>query len=164
MTELYRIDKILEARMSSGSSTAITFIYPFWDDNYKSLQLSRFIPGDVDLGRLGKEDMYDILVKTRLTISIPISDSSPRSVYEAIFAGSCVAATYAPWIDALPESMKCRIIVVDINDDTWFSKAINYADEIIRIPFRPCSLAMNLFDQRTSMQKLIANVYDGLVT
>ena len=80
---------------------------------------------DKDLGRIEKKiDLYKILNSTILAISIPESDSSPRSVYEAIFCGCAIATTYNQWIKSLPKCMKNRIIIVDLDNQDWLKVAL----------------------------------------
>lgn len=158
-TSLYRIDEILVARNSTRPDQSITFIYPFWDADFKNSQLHHFNPKDSDLGRLMKTEMINLLWRTRLVISIPSSDSSPRSVYEAIFAGAPVAATYAPWVDALTPCMRDRLYIVDLTDPTWFEKALEFGDSVSRVPYIPSVSAIDNFDQLTSMRKFIDQFY-----
>ena len=151
-SSLYRIDSILDGREHSRQKPRLHFIYPFEEGVYKSEVSKRFAPGDVDLGRLSKIKMYELLVSSKLAISIPASDSSPRSVYEAIFCGCCVAVTYNPWIDAIPDCMKARLYLVDLDDTLWFEKALNYANTITEIPYVPSDAALNMFDEKKAMQ------------
>ena len=155
---LYRIDEIFKARVHTIEKPCINFIYPYWEDNYKAKIVKNFIPDDKDLGRISRDKMYELLSSAKLVISIPESDSSPRSVYEAIFCGCCVVVTYNPWIDALPDCMKSRLFIVDLNDILWLQKALDHADLIVKQPYAPSEIALNLFDQRKSMQ-IIANSF-----
>ena len=149
---LYRIHSIINGRANSCQKPRLHFIYPFEEGVYKSEVSKKFEQGDIDLGRLPKSDMYELLFSTKLVISIPESDSSPRSVYEAIFCGCCVAATYNPWIDAIPECMKARLFIVDLEDNLWFEKAMDFADLISEIPYKPSEEALNMFDEKRAMQ------------
>ena len=74
--------------------------------------------------------MYELLRNSIMVVSIPSSDSSPRSVYEAIFCGCVVCITYHPYYDVLPQCMKDRIIVVDLNNKSWFKNAFQKAKKI----------------------------------
>lgn len=156
---LYRIDEILEGRDQSEFKSPITMFYPFWEDNYKETILSKLNSNDEHLGRLpSKEDIYRILANSKMAISIPKSDSSPRSVYESIFCGCCVVVTYNPWIESVSPCMRERIFVVDLEDKHWFDKALNYASEVIKKPYIPSNEALNMFDQESSM-RLVAKKY-----
>lgn len=155
-TELYRIGLILKTRNESVlvNKTPITFIYPFADLEYKNKIIPMLGDQDSDLGRIDRIMMYEILLQTKLVFSIPISDSSPRSVYEAIFCGCAVAITYHPYYDTLPDCMKKRIIILDLSLPNWFDIAIEKAEQIITEPFNPTSIALNLFDQKKSFKQI----------
>jgi hypothetical protein len=153
--ENYRIEEIFDARNNLDHKPDLYFFYPFWEDNYKNRIISKCQPGDKDLGRFViKSEMYKFLSSTFLAISIPASDSSPRSVYESIFCGCCVAVTYNPWIEDLPVCMKERIFVADLNDILWLEKAITYAKSISTKPYIPSNAALDMFDQEVSMKKV----------
>jgi hypothetical protein len=162
MYPLYRINQILAARASSKLKPALAFSYPFFEEEYRRIIISGLGPNDLDLGRLStKDQMYDLLFSMLLGISIPKSDSSPRSVYEAIFCGCCVAVTYSPWIDTLPLCMRSRLIIVDLKDDGWLDKAIEHAYSITNEPYKPSQMALNLFDQERTMKRVADMFYDG---
>ena len=158
-TPLYRINEIFDARERSLQKPRLHLIYPFGEDLYKAKVSERLGPGDLDLGRLSRTKMYELLASAKLAISIPISDSSPRSVYEAIFCGCCVAATFNPWIDALPDCMKARVITVDLEDDSWLETALQFADSISKIQYKPSEMALDMFDQRRTMQVVADRFY-----
>ncbi len=156
LTPLYRIIEIIKARNLSSrySDIAITFIYPFQESEYAKQINALFMPFDKNIGRIERMKMYELLAGTSLVISIPYSDSSPRSVYEAIFCGCAVAITYHPYYDILPQCMKSRIILVELKDQNWFDKALEESNRIIKEPFSPSDDALNLFDQKRSFRKL----------
>jgi hypothetical protein len=157
ITELYRIEDILVARQHSSNenNVPITFIYPFSDNEYynriRALQNSE----DIDLGRVERLDMYKIMLAAKLVVSIPFSDSSPRSVYEAIFCGCAVAITHHPYYDTLPDCMKSRVVLVDLNDNSWFSYAIQKAQSICNRAYVPSDEALFLFDQKKSFNLVL---------
>jgi len=154
LTPLYRIKELVEARNSSKklSETPFTFIYPFYEQKYLEEIRKRLNTKDVDLGRIDRMSMYNLLSETLLVISIPDSDSSPRSVYEAIFCGCVVAITYHPYYNSLPQCMKSRILVIDLNKTDWLEVAIDNAKKIIEKPFIPSEEALDMFDQRRSFK------------
>ena len=156
LTELYRIALILKMRNESKlyNQTQITFFYPFSDLEYKNKIQPLFNSNDEDFGRVNRTKMYDLLHQTKLVFSIPISDSSPRSVYESIFCGCAVAITHHPYYDILPTCMKERIILLDLSQPNWFKYAIEKAEQIIEKPFLPSSDALNLFDQKKSFKHI----------
>jgi hypothetical protein len=154
MTPLYRIDKIILARNRSDKYKAhnLRFIYPFQEFEYLTCIRDLMDKEDQDLGRLNRSEMYEILFKSKLVFSIPSSDSSPRSVFEAIFCGAAVALTYHPFIDTLPVCMKSRIIIIDLEDDSWFDSAIEASERIILIPYIPSEEALDTYDQVRSFK------------
>jgi hypothetical protein len=159
MEDLYRIAEIVEARNKTAKSTPLSFIYPFADTAYRSGLQPLLEPKDDDLGRLQKQAMYRLLSESLLVISIPRSDSSPRSVYESIFAGACVAATYNTWMDVLPPCMKSRIFVVDLADSQWLNQAISYARQIVETPFIASEEALEIYSESRSIGKVIEKFY-----
>jgi hypothetical protein len=157
---IYQIEKIFHARDFGKEKLPLILFYPFWEDGYKAEMLKMLKPGDQNLGRIPeKKDVFKLLSKTILAVSIPLTDSSPRSVYEAIFCGCCVAVTYNPWIDSLPECMRERVIVVDLDDVLWLEKAIAMARLVTQIPFKASEIALRLFDQEKSMQAVAELFY-----
>ena len=83
-----------------------------------------------------------------LVVSVPRSDSSPRSVYESIFAGAAVAVADNAYIAALPACMRARLLVVDPTDPSWLDSALAAARELTAIPYTPTEDALDRFDQR----------------
>jgi hypothetical protein len=160
-TRLYRIEQIVSSRNASRSNSGVplTFVYPFYENTYKNAVNSLLIPADVELGRVEKTEMYRLLAGARLAISIPESDSSPRSVFEAVFCGCAVAVTRHPYYDELPACMKDRIILVDLADDGWFDRALERAVEITRTPYRPSQQALRAFDQNNTFREMQALLF-----
>ncbi|VAW82315.1 hypothetical protein MNBD_GAMMA12-1547, partial [hydrothermal vent metagenome] len=159
MEKLYRINEILKARRYVNEAQQFTFIYPFYDVGYLPGIRGNLEVQDCDLGRLEKNDMYKILQESILVISIPSSDSSPRSVYESIFSGCCVAVTSNPWINMLPECMRDRIFIVNLENKNWLADALEYATRIIKEDFIPSEKALNLFDESRSLCKVVDLYY-----
>lgn len=159
-TPLYRINEIVESRNSSEtySSLPLNFIYPFYEDEYKSKVQSLLRSNDFDRGRLDRVSMYDLFTKSKLIFSIPYSDSSPRSVYESIFCGAIVAITYNTYYETLPDCMKSRIIIVDLDDNQWFDKAIFKAQVLSKTPYYPSEEALTVFNQKKSFE-LLSKLY-----
>lgn len=156
---LYRIAQIIKDRNEKLPDMALTFFFPFSEDGYAQKLNSLLKMDDIILGRLStKNDVYKILAQSELAISIPESDSSPRSVYEAIFCGCPVAVTYNPWIESLPMCMRERIIVVEIETPDWINRALEVAKEILNTKYTPSVEALEMFDQEKSMLK-VANKY-----
>lgn len=156
----YQIEKLLSSRNNSANTQGITFIYPFYEENYRVKLRADFIDGDIDLGRLTKEDLYRLLWESYMVVSIPESDSSPRSVYEAIFCGCAVAVTYSPWINSLPSCMAARITVVDLENPEWFQEGILIGKEIASRRYIASREALELYDQVEAMKVVCREVYN----
>lgn len=159
-TELYRIKEIVAARNQTENDQFISFIYPFYDLTYKSECSSLLKKDDIDLGRVDRKKMYHLFSQSQLVISIPISDSSPRSVYEAIFCGAPLAITYNAYFDILPECMRSRIVLVDLNNENWLIEAMEKSQIILRDKFKPSAFAIELFDQKESFKKIQKLLFD----
>lgn len=158
----YQIGHILDTRNNSMHGLPLYFCYPFEEKEYKSSMSTKLTGVDHDVGRLSRLELYRLLLAAKLVISIPVSDSSPRSVYEAIFCGCFVATTNGEWISQLPECMASRVIVIDTQSETWLQDAINYADLNTNCPYIPSSHALELFDQKRSMLRFIDDIYPNV--
>lgn len=156
MTPLYRIEDIVASRNHSRQcmSSPLLFIHPFYDSEYLERVHDLMRDSDKDLGRVNRDEMYSLLFQAKLVISIPSSDSSPRSVYEAIFCGAAVALTYHPYIDTLPACMKARVILIELESKSWFDDALEAAELITQNPFTPSKEALDTFDQVRSFRIL----------
>ena len=156
----YQILKILNSRnRMKNNKLKINLIYPFFENSYYDSIKTKLIIGDKDMGRLNKKEMFQLLWKSKIVVSIPISDSSPRSVYEAIFCGCVIITNYSKWIDLLPICMFERIVIVDLNDLEWFAKSVSKANSIVKNNFVPSKEAFELFDQYESMKIMCRDIY-----
>lgn len=156
---LYRIKEIVEIRNKGDISYSISFVYPGEEHGYKQEVFKQLKNGDEDLGMLDKQALYKLLSVSLLCISIPESDSSPRSVYEAIFCGSIVAVSRANYIKELPTCMKSRLIIVDLSSSDWLQQAVNRAKKIGESPYIPSNEALEMCDSKLLYKKLISSVY-----
>jgi len=159
ISRLYRIEEIIQSRDLSASKSPLVFIYPFFEENYFKKVYTFSDKNDKFLGRLNKENMFTLLKSTKLVISIPISDSSPRSVYEAIFSGCCVAVTYNEWIEKLPLCMRQRLFIVNLESKTWFDDAVMYSNKIALFPYIASKQANEMFDEYLSISKIAHEIY-----
>lgn len=155
----YQIHQIVKAHKTSVFQGEIIYAYPFLEEGYKQSVTSNFGSLDTDAGRLDKSALYKLLGNTLLAISIPISDSSPRSVYEAIFSGCAVAVTKSGWVDELPDCMRARVILVSLDDDNWLDKAIEVSQRIVSIPFVPSQEAFSKYDEFECMKHICDEFY-----
>ena len=159
LTAIYRIKLIDDALRRENIGIPCEYVYPFADAEYLRELKKQARVEDEFVGRLPKKELYDALARALLVISIPSSDSSPRSVYEAIFAGSAVAVTSNDYVDQLPLCMRAGVCVVDITSDTWLTDAFNFAREATRVPFSPSEDAVDMFDENIVKVRLLEQVY-----
>ena len=157
---LYRIDRIFDARDTLSRAIGIHLIYPASDLDYKKKLKSRLLKIDKDVGTLNKSSMYELLRRSKLVISIPETDSSPRTVYEAIFAGAAAAVTNSSYLDELPSCMLNRIIVVDLDNIYWMAEALEFAADVVKKQYIPSQKALHMCDSITTMQKISDTFYN----
>lgn len=155
-TALYRIDAIVDARNRSArfADVPIALRYPFYEDDYRTKTLPMLRPGDLDVGRVEVAEIPRLFGQAKLVVSVPVSDSSPKSVYEAIFHGCAVAVTHHPYVDDLPACMRARLVVVDLSDPQWLDDALERAATILRHPYQPSPEAVSTFDKIESFKKV----------
>lgn len=149
----YQIVDILNAKRDHALYP-LKLCFPFGETEYVEKVHAALRENDQILGKLARDDFHAVLNSTSIVISIPVSDSSPRSVYEAIFSGAKVICTANSFLDMLPSSMRKRIIVVDIMQDDWLEDAIVKCERICD-EFYPCKEALIMFDQVQSMRKVM---------
>jgi hypothetical protein len=157
---LYRIKEILNQRNQCELDNNISFVYPSFDKIYKNEVFQNTRKEDNDLGMLSKPDLYSLMSESLLCISIPETDSSPRSVYEAIFCGCIVAVTWAKYIDELPNCMKSRLIVIDLSSPNWLKDALSKAEEINVTKYNPSKEAIEMCDSKFLFRRLIYSFYN----
>ena len=80
MTHLYQITQLLTARNLSEKNPSLSFVFPFSDYDYINSVKKGLREADKLIGRLDKDSLYQLLARTKLVISIPSIDSSPRSL------------------------------------------------------------------------------------
>lgn len=155
-TPLYRIDTIIAARNRSArfADVPLALRYPFYEDDYRTKTLPMLHAGDLDVGRVEVAEIPRLFGEARLVVSVPISDSSPKSVYEAIFYGCAVAVTQHPYVEDLPACMRARLVVVDLADPHWLDDALERAVTIQRQPYQPSPEAVSTFDKIESFKRV----------
>jgi hypothetical protein len=155
-TPLYRIDAIIAARNNSARTAEVPLAlrYPFYEDDYRTETLSLLRTGDLDVGRVEVDEIPRLFGESRLVVSVPVSDSSPKSVYEAIFYGCAVAVTNNPYVADLPACMRTRLIIVDLAKPHWLDDALERAATIQREPYQPSPEAVSTFDKVESFKKV----------
>ncbi len=155
----YQISEIIQARNRIDGNLSIDFVFPFFDINCLSDVKREIQSADQLHGLLPRNDLYLIMGTAILCISIPLGDSSPRSVYEAIFCGAAVAITPMGFYDELPACMKSRIYLVDLNNDAWFREALEFAKLATQSRYVPSNEALIMCDQTIIINAVIKNIY-----
>lgn len=156
----YQLIELIRANKKNEKVLPIDFVYPFKDSNYFSFLKKNASLEDNFIGKLDKSNLYQLMSNALLTISIPDSDSSPRSVYEAIFCGSIVAITNLPFLKELPSCMMSRIFIVDIHNNFWLQEAIKFAELNYHIKYIPSQSAFEFCDQMFLTKKIISDIYE----
>ena len=163
MTSLYRIKEIIFAFNSlKNNLDSIDFCYPFFDINYlKNIKKINKCNSKY-FGQLQRAELIKKYLEYKYVISIPTSDSSPRSVYEAVICGCIVIVQYNDYLLQLPKLIKNRIIAVDIKNPNWLEEALQKAKACI--PFNSIDLETKIYiDQKYQMKKIlnIVNEFNG---
>jgi glycosyltransferase involved in cell wall biosynthesis len=156
---IYQQEYLLQTRNKSNPELPIFFSYPFIEIDYAVKIKELFSSNDIDLGKISKIEMYEKMRHSLIVVSIPHSDSSPRSVYEAIFCGAIVVINKAKYFEDLPTCMKDRIIVADLNNSNWLTEACSKASMLKRNKFKPSQDAILKFDQFNSY-KTLEKIYE----
>jgi hypothetical protein len=159
LAPIYQQELLFKARNHTCQQTPIYFSYPFVEVDYAKIIKKLSLPSDIDYGMISKGEMYENMYHSLLVVSIPFSDSSPRSVYEAIFCGAIVAVTNTKYIDQLPNCMRERLIVIDLNNPNWLKEACIKATDLKAFKFEPSQEAILMFDQFNSY-KTLEKIYD----
>ena len=109
------------------------------------------------LGYIKYEDMQLYYNASDLVISVPSSDSSPKSVYEAMFCGKPIIISDLEWSHELLDEFEC-VCRVDVRNSDQLSdsiKRIIYNPEFARaISQNSLHLSKKLFDYRVNMKKM----------
>jgi len=159
IAENYQVLEIIDCCSDSKYLPGLQLCCPFYDDDYFARVQDKVLQtGVVVHGKLNREAFYHCLVRSKIAISIPISDSSPRSVYEAIYCGCIVIVRYNQYLEDLPACMLERIVVTDCAGD-WFDVAYEKASEKCKTPFYPTLNADEMYDQKLSFPRVLDSLF-----
>jgi hypothetical protein len=162
ISDNYRIREIIAGRNASAPSVALTFSFPFVEEGY-AREVEAILGKDDFMHRdVPKEDLYGLFRRAICVLSIPKSDSSPRTVYEAIFCGAIAVCAPSPFIGKLPQCMRERIVIADLSDPGWFQKCLSRASQMVLTPFVPDPEAIDQFDQVASMRRCLELAVAGV--
>jgi glycosyltransferase involved in cell wall biosynthesis len=94
-------EKVPDAQLVLKHGGVDELLAPAWRD----------APGVKVVGYLEAGEMVDLFRAAEVTVSIPSSDSSPRSVWEAMAAGSATVLSDLPWAHELIEEGRQALLV-----------------------------------------------------
>lgn len=159
---LYRIVDLIQTRNDSEYGLSIKFVYPSYDADYMTEIKKLCFKTDVFLGKLSKQDLYSEMSSALLVVSIPSSDSSPRSVYESILCGAIVAVTEQDYLNELPDDLRSRIIIVDLSNPNWLTEAVSKARILKEKKYYISDKTLDILDEKRLIQKLVDKYYGDL--
>ena len=68
--------------------------------------------------------------------------------------------THSQYYDVLPECMKSRVVVVNLENANWFKNAINSAKLISKKKFIPTNEALHMFDQNNTFGEMYKCIFN----
>lgn len=157
----YRLHAILNARNQTTPEVCLTFTFPDFEPAHKKILTKQFASCDEVLGRVSqKQELFKIYAQSLACLSIPSSDASPRSVYEAIFCGAIVITVASSWVDNLPDSMKRRLVVVDLERKDWLKSGLEQARVISETSaFSPCCEAIERYSDVAAIRHFLGQLF-----
>lgn len=164
ITPLYNIDIILDALHTLKKSNhrfKCMFSFAFGGQYYSELKHKVTMLGLEDyviwLGYVKYEDMQLYYNASDLVISVPSSDSSPKSVYEAMFCGKPVIISDLEWSHELLDELEC-VCRVDVRNADQLSNSITrlisnsrFSEKITK---NSLQIAHKTFDYEVNMAKM----------
>ena len=164
ITPLYNIDIILDALHALKKSNhrfKCMFSFAFGGPYYLELKHKATMLGLDDyviwLGYVKYEDMQLYYNASDLVISVPSSDSSPKSVYEAMFCGKPVIISDLEWSHELLDELEC-VCRVDVRNAGQLSNSITrlisdsrFSEKITK---NSLQIAHKNFDYEVNMAKM----------
>lgn len=118
LQDLYNPGVVAEAfsRVRSTIPEAELLLKHSGDDDLVQAQWEA-MPGVHVVGRVDPEQMKDLFRASDVTLSIPSTDSSPRSVWEAMASGSVAVLSDLPWVHELIEDGRDALVVPSKPED-----------------------------------------------
>jgi hypothetical protein len=149
----YRVLDILKSADLMGNRPKIRLAYPSYHSGYRQEVRAQMRWDDEDLAMLDRESLYYEMSRATLVVSIPLNDSSPRSVYESIMCGAIVAVTPSDYLDELPGCMLDRIVLVRLHERDWLSSCFEVAREKRKKSYIPSDEAIEMCDKYRLFKK-----------
>lgn len=149
LTELYNIDVIIKSLAllrDAGYKIKCMFSYAFGGEylrKLKNMVKELSLEGNVIwLGYLEYHEMAEHYNAADIVVSVPSSDSSPKSVYEAMFCKKPVIVSDLEWSYELLSDCKC-LLRVKVRDTDALANGIKY-----------------LIDNKSQRDAVASNAYD----
>jgi len=170
LTPIYNIDIIIKSihnLIKKNYKIKIMISHPFGDEYSRKIKeiITHYCIEDnvIWLGRLNYHQMAQHYNAADIVVSLPSSDSSPKSVYEAMFCRKPVVVTDLDWSYELL-SKKETILRVPVRDVGRTSHAISKLidDEEFRnkISDTGCNEAKKYFSYKDNMKKMESIMLD----
>lgn len=172
ITPLYNIDVIIKSLselIRKGYKLKCMFSFAFGDkyegqlkDLIKRLKIEKNI---IWLGYLTYEAMADHYNASDIVVSIPSSDSSPKSVYEAMFCAKPIVVSDLEWSYEYAEHSECMLRVT-VGDSDELSRALERIinDEGLAedLSSNALSCAHKYFDYENNMKEMEKIMLDAI--
>jgi hypothetical protein len=157
LTDLYRISTILEGFSRTEVGYKLEICYPFYQDSYVKIieDMTAVSANSFILGILTEREYNKLLDQVGVVVSIPSSDSSPKSVYEAIFRGCIIITNHdATWITECTLDMLSRVVLADLSNPDWLAESLQVAS--LRPEFYvPSDESVSRFSRRVNIEKIV---------
>lgn len=172
ITPLYNIDIILEAiygLINTGCKLKCMLSFAFGDEYSEQLRRQARDLGIEDnilwLGYLSYEDMAKHYNAADIVVSVPSSDSSPKSVYEAMFCKKPVVVSDLQWsYELLDEDCIVRVGVRDSEQLTVaINKIVTNTEYAQNLASNALLIARKNFDYKNNMKKM-ENIMSGIIS
>ena len=170
ITPLYNIDTIIDSLFNLKKSNykfKCMFSFAFGGEYYSKLKQKVIRLGLEDyviwLGYIKYEDMQLYYNSSDVVISVPSSDSSPKSVYEAMFCGKPIIISDLEWSHEILDQVDC-VLRVEVRNAIELSSAIEllFSKPVIskKISKNSLRLAHDYFDYEKNMRKMESIMLD----
>jgi len=164
ITRLYNIDIIIDSLYKLKESNhrfKCMFSFAFGGEYYSELKQKVIALGlenyVIWLGYIKYEDMQLYYNASDLVISVPSSDSSPKSVYEAMFCGKPIIISDLEWSHELLDELECVCRVDVRNADQLYGSIKSLISDPIfsrKLSKNSLRLADKFFDYEVNMKKM----------
>lgn len=172
ITSIYNIDVIISSLKhlkDAGYKIKCMFSYAFGDEYTRKLlnQVSKLGLEEnvIWLGYLSYADMADHYNVADIVVSIPSSDSSPKSVYEAMFCRKPIVISNLEWSHELLSDCECLMRIEDRNEVQLFENIeslINDSELAEELANNAYNVAKKYFDYEENMRKMEIIMIDGI--